>query len=275
LTNAFIHVPKSAGSTVIYALRRIYGPRLWVRSGRGWRTDLPSRRELAFGSEPELVAGHMGYGMLEDRGIEGRYFTVIREPVARVASVYRHIRGTPTDPFHEHARAVSLADFMADAPSPELHDGQASRLRPRSASSERVSERDLDVIKAAVEAGRLLVGVTDMIDESLLLLRDELSWPLPLYWSQNRTRRTRRDAEDLGDLEGVAAANALDAELYRFARHHVERATAQPEVRRELRYFGAANLAYRAAVAPKMAASSLRARLQRSRSRSLRRRPEI
>jgi hypothetical protein len=82
---AFIHLPRTAGRSIIQAIREAYGRH------RTYAFDLrraPRREEAErIPDGVEVIYGHMAYGLHRHRPV--RYATVIREPIARTLSHFR------------------------------------------------------------------------------------------------------------------------------------------------------------------------------------------
>lgn len=216
----FIHVPRTAGTTFVGILDRLYG--------RDAVLEL-------YGSEPEaawegltpegaarirVVVGHVAYGVHERLPMPCRYLTFLRDPVDRVISHYRYVRTQPGHYLHEVAMGMSLAGFVQSCGPYEPNNDQ-TRLW---AGAERgpSDPEMLPVAKSNLEAA--VVGLTAEFDASVMLMRRLLSWRLPLYVPRNVTRR-RSDAAGPGPevRELILARNALDVELYSFAAERFER----------------------------------------------------
>ena len=101
-TLLFMHIPKTAGTALRFALQSAYEPAEWAAiyegapEGRLTREEferLPSevKRPLA------MVFGHFRYGIHESLTQPSRYITVLRDPIDRVASLYDMYRITRPD----------------------------------------------------------------------------------------------------------------------------------------------------------------------------------
>jgi hypothetical protein len=144
-----------------------------------------------------------------------RYFTWLRDPVARYLSHYKN-----------KARSYTREDFDRWTSAEWTHDFQAKTL----AGAARPQEA-IDLMASKVG----FVGLTEYFDESLLMLRQWLAEPAfrPEYQPVNqlavksRTRDVARAHTDTRYLDDPAARerlreiNAIDQRVYDFARHEM------------------------------------------------------
>src|SRR5262249_30041152 len=87
----FRHIPKTAGTSVMERLSRTVGPARSVRLGKGI-TD--SAEDLAaFIGTKRALSGHFSFASIQPHVADVTCCTVLREPVARVSSLYEFWRG--------------------------------------------------------------------------------------------------------------------------------------------------------------------------------------
>ena len=200
----FIHLPKTGGRTLAAALRYKYPSRtlfldsLYEPLERIEEIPLERRRAA------RAMTGHLHYGVHRHMPQRCDYITMLRDPVARVVSMYRFIRGNPKNWLHDEVvgSGMGLEEFVLRAPDPtaenlqtRLHlrarsrqgDGAGgrrppARARPAAAPGDRgrsrPAKRNLDRF--------LVVGLTERFDESFILIRRALGWRLPMYESAQR-----------------------------------------------------------------------------------------
>jgi hypothetical protein len=107
----FLHIPKTAGTSVYNALHQMAPGRVAWYSGP---TDTLTR----FLSTPgirgsvTIYGGHFGYKQIRGFLAPGdKIFSVIREPVERVLSTYNHVAvRDPTHPLHEQLKNLSIIE---------------------------------------------------------------------------------------------------------------------------------------------------------------------
>jgi hypothetical protein len=227
---AFIHIEKTAGRTVRAALLRSFGAgHCDIRTPYGRREDESRDRRVPISADdlrrvqwiyPDLrgIAGHnvKPYIDLHEARPDLRFFTFLREPVARYLSHYKN-----------RARAYTREDFdrWADA-------GWTSDWQTRMIAGEPCLQRAIDLLGERVG----FVGFTETFDESMLQLQQWLGEPAfrPEYRpanrleGKNRARDAARHQTDLSYLESphvlarLQECNALDLQLYEFARREFQ-----------------------------------------------------
>jgi hypothetical protein len=249
----FLHLPKTAGSTLRSALLLKY-PSTTLLLDRtsdpeGGLADVPP--EVV--ARAEVVTGHLDYGIHEHLPRPCEYITVLREPIARVVSMYRDARRNAGHRLHRLAADAELEDFLAACDDPGLDNLQTRMIsgrRPgvvsgegtdRSWTAPPLDDEDLEAAKQHLR-GFLVVGLTERFDETFILIRRALGWRLPIYERRNSAR-----SADPFPSEGAVAAirerNLLDLELYECAVEIFESQVAAqgPSLRREVAAFRVAN----------------------------------
>lgn len=244
----FLHLPKTGGVTLDRILGRNYRRReIWRDSSGGM-----AEASACFGRLPKdkraqyrLLMGHLSFGIHELVSRPTTYFTVVREPVARVTSGYHYIRRTPRHPHYELARAVSLEEMVRSGRWPAADNQQARAIaNDWSTPFGECGEETLGIALKNVEEHFAVVGLTERFDESLLLLGQAFGWRKLQYVPLNTARRTeggvdRAAARVIEDLNGV------DRELYARLRTRFEAALAGRDWRGDLGALERRNRLYR------------------------------
>ncbi len=124
----FLHIPKTAGTSIIEALDQRYAP----------EAIFPEQLVDPLLTAPadalrraHLFRGHLGARLEEIVSRPLVTFTMLRDPVARTRSHFRHVRREPEHPLHEHVNApgFDLRAFAEDpATQPLVRDYQARHL---------------------------------------------------------------------------------------------------------------------------------------------------
>ena len=219
----FVHIPRAAGQTLNSIIGRCYRPSEVFTYGG------PVGQPIAISSldtsELRVVKGHIPFGIDEQLHVPTTYVTFLREPVARVLSLHRYIGENPRHPLHGSVGSMSLGEFVtSEIDDVEVANGQTRQLSglPDHAPGPQM----LESAKHHLTTEFVAVGVTERFDESLLVLRHAVGWPIPLYRARNATTAARsRLAPEVRRL--IESRNALDLELYRFANELLDEQVAE------------------------------------------------
>lgn len=240
-TLIYLHVPKCGGSTLNNLLKRnVPGSARYYVTPQDVAT---SRRELAALPDDEkrqirLLHGHLSYGWHEHLPQEAVYFTVLRDPVARVVSHYNYVRFR-TDHSHYLRDAVqreemSLADYVTSGVCDEANNGQVRLLSgvedivqvPYGPSKVEYGTNDealLEQALANIDRHFAMIGVQERFDESILLMGSKLGFTHLAYEPTNighhhYTKRTPTP----DDVALIKRYNQLDLALYQMVRERFE-----------------------------------------------------
>ncbi|HWY50821.1 MAG TPA: sulfotransferase family 2 domain-containing protein [Chthoniobacterales bacterium] len=219
-TILFLHIPKTAGSTMYKVLGRQYSRAETLRLESS-QIDQFKTLPAAQRGRYRLIEGHLYFGF--HRYIPGAstYITFLRRPVERVLSFYYYARSTPDHYLYPQLanERLDLKTALARELTPELRNGQTRQLAGDEWEDPRrvLTRTALDRAKANLTHFRV-VGLLEEFDASLLLLRRAFGWHLPFYVKENVTKEkpdeTFLNAETRGLIE---EANRLDLELYDYA----------------------------------------------------------
>jgi Galactose-3-O-sulfotransferase len=200
----FLHVPRTAGSTLHRILARQYPP----ETVHTEELFMPSEVE-AFAARPEetrarirLLKGHMAFGLHQVLPGPSRYFSMVRDPVDRLVSYYYYIRRRPADALHRMMMEndLDLAAFVTSGIARDHTDNSFVRFFSGSPFVEldAVDEALTERARANIDEYFILVGLQGYFDETILMLKHALGWKDPYYRSQNVTKG-RPKLDDLDD----------------------------------------------------------------------------
>ena len=207
----FCHIPKTAGMAVKHVLKSHYGTRFvssttWGKA-RAMTTAQDLKHELLAYPRAEVIGGHgmrpfVDYG---ERGRDFRWFTILRDPQARLVSHY----------------VYDLENGRAGASFEEWLQTDIANYQVRWIAG----EPDLAAAKQLLDEKFAFVGLQEHFRESLVLLNRALFDDTLRLASEQRVNVTRsKDVKEQVRLvmeqhpELVTAATSLDDELYAFAR---------------------------------------------------------
>lgn len=218
-TLIFLHIPKTAGTTLRTIVNRQY-PSHTILCGPGFELrellrTLPEHRKRAI----RVLQGHMPFGLHEYLAEPAQYITMLRDPIDRVISTYYFIMRRPRNRLYKEVvgNNMSLSDFVRSGVAP-----RASNQQTRAISGLRDSDittRDLDIAKRNVDVYFSAVGFTEQFDESIVLFKRVLGWQDIQYIRRNVTT-DRPCASELphSTLRLIEKHNTFDMELCEFAK---------------------------------------------------------
>jgi hypothetical protein len=222
----FLHIPKTAGTTLRKIIERQY-PRHLIFNVDGPLDrrrfyDLPeaARRRL------RVVQGHVGYGIHTHLFVPVDYITMLRHPVELVTSMYYFFKKKRFPKVRPLVDGKSLLEF-ADQNVYIVRNLQTRFLSGVVPEVERSGElgargdldrSTLEIAKEHLTTRVAAFGLSERFDESLLLFAKRLAWRNVFY----RRLNTTRERLSLRDVSRAIVAiieknNALDMELYDFA----------------------------------------------------------
>ncbi|MGB3533237.1 MAG: sulfotransferase family 2 domain-containing protein [Microcoleaceae cyanobacterium] len=229
-TLIFLHIPKTAGTTLHqiidrhYSIDRIF----WVHA-----TEVnESINEFKSFSEEkrrnfQLIKGHMGFGLHQFVPQPCTYFTLLRDPVKRIISHYYHVLRTPNHYLHQVVteQQMDLKAFVSSGISLELDNGQTRLIAASNGNEDESIEFGcatpelLETAKQHLINHFSVVGVMEEFDRTLLLLQKKLGWKNICYARQNTSKNKAKKSEISAEtLAAIQQQNTLDIELYQFAK---------------------------------------------------------
>jgi hypothetical protein len=238
----FVHIPKTAGTSLNRILRLKYG--LWPPTnlfdlqttfGYNQYGDGPTERlekiaslHPAEAARIRLIHGHFGFGIHEYVTRPYVYLTFLRDPVERVISSYHQLRrGQQFDD-----DALSLADFLDQGEryfeSFYIDNGHVRALAGAQGLHNNrpfgtVRDDLLDQAKHNLKTQPFFVGISERFDESLLLLKRAMGWRTCYYARANVAPRRKRYDDVAPDVRArLRELTRYDQRLYDWACQHFE-----------------------------------------------------
>ena len=257
---AFVHIPKTAGTTLNSILNHQYSPaETHEIMMRGMSLILPRPRIIPkplisfskirrlkaalAGHTVRLIRGHFDMSLSKHLPSNTQFFTLLRDPVERAISHFYHYRRATTDPIHPLAMRSTLIEWVSASGVVEMDNGQTRRLAGEmNVPCGRVTLQMLDRAKANLAKNFAVIGLTERFDESLILLHRQFGWPLQrvrdLNIGENRPQRTDLSKETRKILDDC---NHFDLDLYQFASDLFEQAVSKIDMEGELVRLGVAS----------------------------------
>jgi len=228
-THIFIHIPKTAGSTLHHILQDQYkSDSTYTIDG----LDIPGsiQKFSSFTAEKKnsfkLIKGHYSTYLGSQIQNEIKYFTFFREPVDRFQSSYFYIKSSPHNKYFEVInKHVNTLDKFAEWSIENNRDNMQARSLLNCVNTFNPEEQNLDLLSnmdATIDRCKEIITnlidyvlLTERFDEGLIILKNELSWnKTPYYLKRNITRNKPQSKLIKEDNKAVI----IDSALYRFAK---------------------------------------------------------
>jgi len=212
----FLHVPKTAGRTLRSSLMWSFAEDETIQLDV---LDRPLDEEIEkipaeTRSRARLVWGHMPFGVHGHMRQRCEYFTILREPIGRVISVYKYVLRTQHHVLHDVVvrEGITFEEYLAS----RMDEGQTENAQTRQLSGRQFGTLDREALEEAKRnlQGFLVVGLTERFEETFALLRRTLRLRIPFYVTRNVSPPFKASPRA---LELIRELNELDLELYTFA----------------------------------------------------------
>ncbi len=207
MTLIFIHIPKTAGTTVCDVLRRQFSP------DECWDHIYPNRLQATSEQVPEpseaikCVFGHYSFGIHRKFSEPHLYFTMLRDPVERIISMYCYHKSKTNQMW---VRDATLPEFLERHPA--ATNGQTKLIGGQG--------QPVDLDKAKSNLRRFAaVGITERFEESMRLFKRSFGWTQTTWRPMNVSRGRLRRRDILPEtIRAIEKHNEHDAELYLLAK---------------------------------------------------------
>ena len=221
----FLHIPRTAGTTLNAILRDNYPPEevLNIYSEDDYKTHATHSAEDL--THIRLIQGHL---LLPDfdppsiYGITVRPFTFVREPVSRLLSEYRFLSTWKGNHMYAYLQQnkVTFRDYLTSPAQPLRYRGHNFMTRciaGMDVGTEPLPRKALARAKSHLEKVFGFVGIQEYFMESLLLLKDFLGLRSVVHEKRNALAETAKSPVPDADLLLANELNQADSALYQFA----------------------------------------------------------
>lgn len=229
----FVHIPKTAGTTLrTVVVNQVNGRKVFV-FGRDWEDNLatflakPQTERDAY----EAIIGHQHYGLHRHlTAPKVTYITFLRHPVERFLSWYshslnlknaRHHKLVKTTPLTDLARLPMQRDYQMRWILGYAEDGAQGAVYGDDVP---LPDNAFEIAKTRLTTEFAFAGIVEQFDACLLLMQDALGWRDTYYARQNSTEQRLR-YKDLNDEQRRAVDELAgpDFELYDLVRADIQR----------------------------------------------------
>jgi hypothetical protein len=224
----FLHIPKTAGTSLREVVLEHYPPNRTIEVYSHGPADLEEMRRKAH--DAVVVYGHFSFGFHELLGTDGRYVTLLRNPVDRVVSFFQHQSRDPASEYGEKiAGGMTLKNLLESEQCHQVNNHMVRILSGHLSVETTHNRALLERAEANIDAHFDVVGITERMDDSLQLIGRTLGWK-PRRSVPVLNVDPGRGSLSLDDQtrDAIVEFNRLDVELY-------ERVVADFERRRARR----------------------------------------
>ncbi|WP_027135249.1 hypothetical protein [Geminicoccus roseus] len=225
-----LHVPRASGSSLHAWFRQGLGQGGVARANatEAVRKIVAERQEPR---RPAVISGHFAYGVHQNlEGHPYRYALLLRDPVRRVLSLFRYIRGLPAHDLHEvlNGPDMTIARFYAERlPGSGPRNAMVAQLAGVLGSGVTLAPEHLEQACANLFAQDMMYGLAEdpapFLARAAGLLGIEQPPPFP---EVNRPGARESWGGSEADLAAIAQANQLDIAFYERARARLKAAAA-------------------------------------------------
>ena len=241
----FVHVPKTAGTTIRWMLeRRLRGA--WAETAEEAAALVASAAK----TDVDFIAGHVPYGVHSHGPRPPIYVTMLREPISRVASHYWFVRADRQHYLYAAIaeRRLTLREY-AEAGctlSAEIENGQVWLFSERARRLGCADREALEEARAVLRERFSVVGTTERFRESVAVLQAVLGIR-PAVQTPRNVGPPRPPLDD-ETRSALARRNELDRELHAEANRLLDETIGRLGARfdRELRRLRRLDAAHRA-----------------------------
>jgi hypothetical protein len=214
----FLHIPKAAGNTIRsvalrnYPIRSVLAMPHKVHPGIAAFNNTPPEKLAAV----QFMYGHVAFGIHERFPDKSKYMTFLRDPVERVLSFWRFIRGNPNHRLYMVANKFNtLREFLEAEITPEISNLQTVAISGKALASADCSELDYQLATSNLQSSFSVIGIVEEFDRSLALCSATFGWKDPIWNQLNRSAfHLERSDVDPADLALIQSLNEYDIRLY-------------------------------------------------------------
>jgi len=226
----FLHIPKTAGSSLRQVVEANYAPEELEVIGVHWTNWLrfdEVKRRIRDKPNIRAVHGHFAFGLHEHIGGEAEYVTFLRKPRARVVSGYFHLRRHPKNTLRETVQHMTLAEYLDSEMVIDVDNGMVRRLSGAADSVPfgEIGESHLQTAISNLKKHFVFAGTLERFDPSLYLLAERLSWRRRHYTKERQgTNQGGSSSLQQETLHRIDQLNAYDAQLYEYVDARLQKA---------------------------------------------------
>ena len=216
-----LHIPKTGGTTLRDIIQRQYqAEKILMIPKLDESEDILKEVSTSQINQLKLIQGHLKYGIHNHFHRRAKYFAIIRDPINRVLSTYYYVLSQKNNPqnLSTSNNQMTIYDYVQSGVNPFLINGQTQLISGKTGNIDNPiikSEELFSLAKENIANDFLFLGITEMFDETILILKNMLGWHMPYYSIANRTKKKPNyDAVNPTIISFIKEHNQLDIKLY-------------------------------------------------------------
>ena len=216
-----LHIPKTGGTTLRDIIQRQYrSEKILMIPKLEESENILKEVSTSQINQLKLIQGHLKYGIHNHFHRRAKYFAIIRDPINRVLSTYYYVLSQKNNPqnLSTSNNQMTIYDYVQSGVNPFLINGQTQLISGKTGNIDNPiieSEELFSLAKENIENDFLFLGITEMFDETILILKNMLGWHMPYYSIANRTKKKPNyDAVNPTIISFIKEHNQLDIKLY-------------------------------------------------------------
>ena len=216
-----LHIPKTGGTTLRDIIQRQYrSEKILMIPKLEESENILKEVSTSQINQLKLIQGHLKYGIHNHFHRRAKYFAIIRDPINRVLSTYYYVLSQKNNPqnLSTSNNQMTIYDYVQSGVNPFLINGQTQLISGKTGDIDNPiieSEELFSLAKENIENDFLFLGITEMFDETILILKNMLGWHMPYYSIANRTKnKPNYDAVNPTIISFIKEHNQLDIKLY-------------------------------------------------------------
>ena len=220
-----LHIPKTGGTTLRDIIQRQYqSEKILMIPKLDESEDILKEVSTSQINQLKLIQGHLKYGIHNHFHRRAKYFAIIRDPINRVLSTYYYVLSQKNNPqnLSTSNNQMTIYDYVQSGVNPFLINGQTQLISGKTGNIDNPiikSEELFSLAKENIANDFLFLGITEMFDETILILKNMLGWHMPYYSIANRTKKKPNyDAVNPTIISFIKEHNQLDIKLYNFTK---------------------------------------------------------
>ena len=220
----FMHIPKTGGLTLRNIIDQQYSKDAILKFSRDGCKRIPTNR-VDF-TKIRCLYGHNRFGIHEQIPISTTYITMLRDPINRVISTYYFILARPQNRLHQKVKNMTLEEFITSEDKDIIIPVSNHQTRYLSGTKNPNIEKALKNMEESFK----MVGITEMYNESVFLMKQELGWGNIDYQKRNVSKnRPKHEAIPESVIRLIKERNKLDYILYDTAKENLIKGINQLE----------------------------------------------